>query len=98
MFRGSQRWWIRIHEVIYGPSEMFWANDPFSILRNHDRGLSPKRSFVLISPIDRLLVPCVSLALYRAGGSHDPRLVPSYVGVSVSISPHEFHTLEAFNF
>lgn len=54
-----------------------------------DRGLSPKRSFVLISPIDRSSLPCSPPPrCIRAGGSHDP-LVSSQpnVGVSVSISP-----------
>lgn len=53
MFRGSQRWWIRIHDVIYGPSEMFWAGDLFSIPRPAIPGPFLKRSFVLIAAIDR---------------------------------------------
>lgn len=51
MFRGSQRWWIRIHDVIYGSSEMFWAGDPFSIPRPAIPSPFLKRSFVLIAAI-----------------------------------------------
>jgi len=39
--------------VIYGPSEMFWAGDPFSIPRPAIPRLFLKRSFVLIAAIDR---------------------------------------------